>query len=123
MAARSSLRAVALASDEGLLLAASRSEYDSDGLAAISVARDRCMPMTSEAVDAILCGEQLRSRSINIHGEQLYLAWLGERTPSVEETATALLRILGPILAPVPAPVLAPPPPPRKRGSNGLLSH
>src|SRR4051812_1039660 len=89
LAARSGLSAVALASDEGLLIAASQSDHDADAMAAICVARERRIVMRPEVVNSILRGEQLTSCPLNVHGEELYLTWLGARTPSVNEATAA----------------------------------
>lgn len=102
MARRGSLAAVALASDDGLLLAASSGDYDGEGLAAISVARERRMDMGTETIQSILRGERLNARRLEVHGERFYLAWIGQIPPSIEGTSGALHRILSPVVgAPV----------------------
>lgn len=98
MARRGSLAAVALASDDGLLLAASSGDYDGEGLAAISVARERRMDMSTETIQSILRGERFSARSMDVHGERFYLAWIGQIPPSIEGTKGALHRILGPVI-------------------------
>lgn len=96
MASRSGLPAVALASDEGLLVAASPGDYDAEGLAAICVARELKIPLTRASLDGVLKGERFSSAPMEVHGLKLHLAWLGDKSPRLVEVAAALNRILGP---------------------------
>lgn len=98
MAARSGLRALALASDDGLLVAGTRGDYDCEGLAAIGVARENKLKVRRELVDAVTRGDELHASRMDIAGSIFYLTSVGSSKPRAEDAVGALHRILAPAL-------------------------
>jgi hypothetical protein len=96
LAARCNASALALANEDGLLVAGTRGDYDLEGLAGLGATR----PMLSSAedlLDEVSRGEDVYSHEVCIRGETFYLASIGARVPKVRDAVSALDRILSPV--------------------------
>ncbi len=95
---RSRLKAVTLASEEGLLVAGAGPGYDHEWLAALGAFENseaRLQPMIEEFTH----GQGLMSFDVPIHGRVLRLASVGDEAPPVEAAGIALSRIFAPMFA------------------------
>jgi hypothetical protein len=92
---RSRLKAVALATDEGLLVSGAGNGYDHEWLAALSAFDNeaRLAPMIEEFTH----GEGLMAFDVPIHGRTLRLAAVGDEPPPVAAACVALSRIFAPM--------------------------
>lgn len=100
-AQRCDARALTLASEDGLLVAATRGGYDMHGLAAVGAAcaNGRAEgPLLDRMMDKLAPGEDLYASGVMIGDEIFYLTSVGARVRSVKAAAEDLARILGPIL-------------------------
>jgi hypothetical protein len=97
VADRSDARALALANEDGLLVAGTRGSYDLDGLAAVGAA---CVSgqgesdVVSAMIEDVIGGEDLYASGLTIQGNSFCLASVGARVRSVKDTTAALSRIL-----------------------------
>ncbi len=103
LAERDCIKAVALATEDGFLVAGTGHGYDLDWLAALgSVCGSRVE--RSEAIQSLIGevtgGERFFSAALKVQGEVFYLASVGARIPRQMEAASVLDRILGPALEP-----------------------
>lgn len=95
---RSRLKAVTLASEEGLLVAGAGQGYDHEWLAALGAfesQEERLRPMINEFTH----GQGLMAFDVPIHGRVLRLAAVGDEAPPVEAAGIALSRIFAPMFA------------------------
>lgn len=94
---RSRLKAVTLATEEGLLVSGAGKGYDHEWLAALGAFdnEDRIAPMIEEFTH----GQGLMAFDVPIHGRTLRLAAVGDEAPSVEAAGVALSRIFAPLFA------------------------
>ena len=95
------VHAVAIANQDGFLVAAAGLGYDLPGLASLGpvyggdgIGHD--FPDT--LVDDVTHGDDLYASAIEVCGETLYVASIGARLPRQRETEVALQRILAPAL-------------------------
>lgn len=100
-AERCEARALALASEDGLLVASTRGGYDMHGIAAVGAA---CAnghaegPLLDRMMDKLAPGEDLYASGVTIGDKVFYLTSVGARVRSVKSAAADLARILGPVL-------------------------
>jgi hypothetical protein len=92
---RSRIKAVALASDEGLLVAAAGAGYDHEWLAALGVVEGE--PHFDDVIDEITRGEGMTSFDVPVHGRTLRLSAVGKAPPSLADASAALSRIFAPL--------------------------
>jgi hypothetical protein len=92
---RSRLKAMALATEEGLLVSGAGNGYDHEWLAALGAFEneDRIAPMIEEFTH----GQGLMAFDVPIHGRTLRLAAVGDEPPSIEAAGIALSRIFAPM--------------------------
>lgn len=90
---RSRIKAMALANEEGLLVAGAGGGYDHEWLAALGVANNK--EQVEDMVQEISRGEGIVSWDVPIHGRTLRLSAVG-RTRMDEDTSIALSRIFAP---------------------------
>ena len=96
LAERCNASALALANEDGLLVAGTRGDYDLEGLAGLGATS----PMRSTAedlLDQVSGGQDVYSHEVTIGGETFYLASIGARVPKVRDAVSALSRILSPV--------------------------
>jgi hypothetical protein len=99
-AERQGIRAVALAGEDGLLIAGTAGDVDLNDLAAVGAACAKGAEHTTEALlDRVSEGDDLYASSVPIGGSTYYLTSVGSRVRSVKEAGTALARILAPRVA------------------------
>ncbi len=92
---RNRIKAVALASDEGLLVAAAGAGYDHDWLAALGVVEGEAH--FDDVIDEVTRGEGMVSFDVPIHGRVLRLSAVGKSAPSLADASAALSRIFAPL--------------------------
>lgn len=97
MAMRGSMRALALATQDGLLIAGTGDECEA--LAAIGVARESKVPVRKELIESVLGSERLHTSRLEIAGETFFLASVGTHKAQMSEASIALRRILEPALS------------------------
>jgi len=92
---RNRLKAMALATEEGLLVSGAGNGYDHEWLAALGAFEneERIAPMIEEFTH----GQGLMAFDVPIHGRTLRLAVVGDEAPSVEAAGVALSRIFAPL--------------------------
>jgi hypothetical protein len=93
------VHAVAIADEEGALVAAAGQGYDLQGLASLGpvYGGDGIAHGFPEAmVEDVAHGDDLYASALEIGGETLYVATIGAELPRRDETQAALQRILGP---------------------------
>jgi hypothetical protein len=98
-AERQGIRAVALAAEDGLLVAGTPGDVDLNQLAAVGAAcgKGAGADATTEALlDRVAEGDDLYASSLAIGGSTYYLTSVGSRVRSVKAAGTALTRILSP---------------------------
>ena len=96
-AERQGIRAVALAGEDGLLIAGTADDIDLDDLAAIGTAcgKGAGTHRTTEALlERVADGDDLYASSVPIGGSTYYLTSVGARVRSVKQAGAALSRIL-----------------------------
>lgn len=101
-AERQGIKAVALAGDDGLLIAGTADDIDLNDLAAVGAAcgKGGGDERTTEALlDRVAENDDLYASSVPIGGSTYYLASVGARVRSVKEAGAALSRILTPRVA------------------------
>ncbi len=96
MAERGRMRSLALATQDGLLVAGTGE--DCEALAAIGVAHGSNMPVRKELVDSLTGNERLHTSRFEIAGETFFLASVGSHKAQIGDAMAALRRILGPAL-------------------------
>lgn len=97
VAQRSSLKALALANEDGFLVAGTGRGYDLEWLAAFGpvCAEGRGMSGSLETlVENVTGGDDLYASAVKIGNATLYLTSVGARVPRQREAAEALGRIL-----------------------------
>jgi hypothetical protein len=95
------VHAVAIADEEGVLVAAAGRGYDLQGLASLGpiYGGDGIAHRFPEAmVEDVAHGDDLYASALEVCGETLYVATIGARLPRESEAQAALARILGPWL-------------------------
>lgn len=94
---RSRLKAMTLATEEGLLVSGAGQGYDHEWLAALGAFdnEERIAPM----IDEFTYGQGLMAFDVPIHGRTLRLAVVGDDAPPVEAAGVALSRIFAPMFA------------------------
>jgi hypothetical protein len=98
VAERSRIKAMALASEDGLLVAGVGRGYDHEWLAALGVTGAEEMARLGEVIEEVTGGEGLVSFDISVHGRKLTLSAVGAKRPA-EDASIALGRIFAPLLA------------------------
>ncbi|MDI3283254.1 hypothetical protein [Polyangium sp. 15x6] len=98
---RSRIKAVALASDEGLLVAGAGAGYDHEWLAALGIVTGE--PHFDDVITEITRGEGMVSFDVPVHGRTLRLSAVGKVPPSLEDASAALSRIFAPLFGASPA--------------------
>ena len=95
MIERNRLKAMALATEEGLLVSGAGDGYDHEWLAALGAFEneERIAPMIEEFTH----GQGLMAFDVPIHGRTLRLAVVGDEPPPVEAAGVALSRIFAPL--------------------------
>ena len=96
LAARSQASALALANEDGLLVAGTRGDYDLEGLAGLG-ASSVMRSMGEELFDAVGRGQDVYAHEVTIRGETFFLTSVGRRIPKVCDAVHALDRILAPV--------------------------
>jgi hypothetical protein len=89
--------AIALASEDGLLVGGVGPDCNLDWLAALGSTGPLGRSERQDVVDDISGGQKLCVSGVCVHGAPFYLASLGPETPNMEETALALQRIFTPL--------------------------
>lgn len=97
MAQRGRMRALALATQDGLLVAGTGS--DCEALAAIGVAQGSQVPVRKELLESVVGKERLHTSRLEIGGEIFFLASIGPHKSQMSDATVALRRILGPALS------------------------
>jgi len=101
---RDCLKAVALATEDGFLVAGAGGEYDLDWLAALGSVCGSQVGV-SDALQTLIAqvthGDRFYTAALRVQGETFYLVSVGARVPRQMEATAALERIFGPALAPV----------------------
>lgn len=92
---RSRIKAMALASDEGLLVAGAGAGYDHEWLAALGIVTGE--PHFNDVIAEITRGEGMISFDVPVHGRVLRLSAVGKVPPSIEDASAALSRIFAPL--------------------------
>ncbi|MBK9262990.1 MAG: hypothetical protein IPM54_24700 [Polyangiaceae bacterium] len=94
---RGRVKAMALATEEGLLVSGAGKGYDHEWLAALGAFEneERIAPM----IDEFTQGQGLMAFDVPIHGRTLRLAAVGDEPPPVEAAGVALSRIFAPMFA------------------------
>jgi len=94
---RNRLKAMTLATEEGLLVSGAGKGYDHEWLAALGAFgnEERIAPMIDEHTH----GQGLMAFDVPIHGRTLRLAVIGDEPPPVEAAGVALSRIFAPMFA------------------------
>ncbi|MRG92852.1 hypothetical protein [Polyangium spumosum] len=92
---RNRIKAMALASDEGLLVAGAGDGYDHEWLAALGVVTGE--PHFDGMIAEITRGEGMVSFDVPVHGRTLRLSAVGKSPPSLEDASAALSRIFAPL--------------------------
>lgn len=94
---RGRLKAVTLATEEGLLVSGAGTGYDHEWLAALGAFDNeaRIAPM----IDEFTHGQGLMAFDVPIHGRTLRLAAVGDEAPPIEAAGIALSRIFAPMFA------------------------
>ncbi len=94
---RGRLKAVTLATEEGLLVSGAGEGYDHEWLAALGAFDNeaRIAPMIEE----FTYGQGLMAFDVPIHGRTLRLAAVGDEPPPIEAAGVALSRIFAPMFA------------------------
>jgi hypothetical protein len=94
---RGRLKAVTLATEEGLLVSGAGPGYDHEWLAALGAFdnEERIAPM----IDEFTHGQGLMAFDVPIHGRTLRLAVVGDEPPPIEAAGIALSRIFAPMFA------------------------
>ncbi len=95
------VHAVAIANEDGFLVAAAGQGYDLQGLASLGpvYGGDGIGHGFPEAlVDDVTHGDDLYASAIEVCGETFYVTSIGARLPRQRETQVALQRILAPAL-------------------------
>jgi len=92
---RSRIKAMAIASDEGLLVAGAGNGYDHEWLAALGVVEGE--PHFDGIIDEITRGEGMVSYDVRVHGRTLRLSAVGRARPPLEDAGAALSRIFAPL--------------------------
>lgn len=92
---RNRLKAMTLATEDGLLVSGAGNGYDHEWLAALGAfdSTERLAPM----IDEFTHGQGLMAFDVPIHGRTLRLAVIGDEMPSVEAAGAALSRIFAPM--------------------------
>lgn len=93
------IHAVAIADEEGALVAAAGQGYDLQGLASLGsiYGGDGITHRFPEAtVEDVAHGDDLYATALEVCGETFYVASIGARLPREGEAQAALQRILGP---------------------------
>ncbi|MCK6586904.1 MAG: hypothetical protein HUU21_04770 [Polyangiaceae bacterium] len=101
-AERQGIRAVALAGEDGLLIAGTSGDVDLNDLAALGAACGNGAGdhLTTEALlDRVAGADDLYASSVPIGGDTYYLTSVGTRVRSVKDAGAALSRILAPRVA------------------------
>jgi len=91
---RSRIKAMALANEDGLLVAGAGPGYDHEWLAALGVAGQG--EHHKDIIEEVTRGEGLISYDVQIHGRTLRLSAVGKRGFSVDDASFALARIFAP---------------------------
>jgi hypothetical protein len=97
VAARSSLKALTLANEDGFLVAGTGGGYNLEWLAALGPVCAASGPMNGAIetlVENVTGGEDLYASAVKIGNDTLYLTSVGARVPRQKEAAEALGRIL-----------------------------
>ena len=97
VAARNSLKAVALANEDGLLVAGIGGGYNLDWLAALGPVCASGEPVNASIgtlVENVTGGEDLFASAVDIGGYTMYLTSVGARVGRQREAAETLRRIL-----------------------------
>jgi hypothetical protein len=95
------VHAVAIANEDGFLVAATGQGYDLQGLASLGPVYGgdgigHCFP--EALVDDVTHGDDLYASALEVCGETFYVTSIGARLPRQRETEVALQRILAPAL-------------------------
>jgi hypothetical protein len=103
VAEQNNIRAVALAGEDGLLVAGTQGDVDLAELAALGAAcakGDGEDERTDALMDKVVKDDDLYASSVAIGDETFYLTSVGARVRSVKSTTSALARILAPAIPP-----------------------
>jgi hypothetical protein len=100
---RSRIKAMALANEDGLLVAGAGKGYDHEWLAALAVSEGEHL---SDIIEEVTRGEGLIACDVAIHGRTLRLSAVVPGGVPVEDTSRALSRIFAPFFG-AGAPVVA----------------
>jgi hypothetical protein len=94
---RNRLKAMTLATEDGLLVSGAGPGYDHEWLAALGAFdnEERIAPM----IDEFTYGQGMMAFDVPIHGRTLRLAVVGDDPPPVEAAGVALSRIFAPLFA------------------------
>lgn len=95
VAAQCKARAVALSTEDGLLVAGAGRDCDLDALAVIGTAAARKTKLPKDLIDGVTEGESLQIEAFKIDGIVLYLSALTKQKLPRAETQTTLGRIFG----------------------------
>jgi hypothetical protein len=101
-AERGRVQAVVVANEDGFVLASVGRGYDLQSLAALGLAYGGDgigHDFPAATVEDITRGDDLYTSALDVCGERLYVASVGNRLPRQREAAEAFSRILGPALA------------------------
>jgi hypothetical protein len=99
LAERSRCKAIALASEEGLLVAGTGHGYDHEWIAALGVTGPAERARLGDVIQEVTGGEELMSFDVAVHGRTLRLSAVGVMRPPVEDASIALGRIFAPLFA------------------------
>lgn len=97
VAERSRIKAMALASEDGLLVAGAGDGYDHAWLAALGVTGAGEKERLGDVIDEITRGEGFVSFEVAVHGKKLKLSAVGGKRPPMEDASIALGRIFAPL--------------------------
>ena len=98
---RQKVHAVAIANEDGFLVAAAGQGYDLQALASLGPVHGgdgigHCFP--EALVDDVTHGDDVYASALEVCGETFYVTSIGARLPRQRETQVALQRILAPAL-------------------------
>jgi hypothetical protein len=96
IATRNGLKAVALANEDGLLVAGSGAGYNLDWLAALGpfCAGEKRTGSVETLIENVTGGEDFFASTVDLNGYTLYLTSVGARVARQKEAAETLCRIL-----------------------------
>lgn len=100
---RSRIKAMALANEEGLLVAGAGKGYDHEWLAALGVITSEShRSRVQHLIVEVSGGEGISSWDVTVHGRKLRMSVVGT-APTAEDTSIALSRIFAPLFGGAPS--------------------